>query len=179
MDFFIRIVRVLSQACGIAAAAALIAAVLVVCQMVVLRYFLNESTVWQTEFVTFAIIGATFVGSPYVLLTKGHVNVDLVPLYLGHKARFTLALLSAVAAFVFSATVAWFSAEYFYEAWDNGWITETVWALPLWIPILPMPVGMALLALQYLADILSLLTGREAPFGLEAHMRPEQGEATP
>jgi len=167
------------MACGLVAAAALVAAVLVVCQMVLFRYFLNESTVWQTEFVTFAIIGATFVGSPYVLLTRGHVNVDLVPLYLGHKGRFALALLSAVAAFAFCAILAWESWNYFYEAWDNGWITETVWALPLWIPILPMPVGIGLLALQYLADILCLLTGREAPFGLEAHMRPEQGEATP
>lgn len=166
MDLFIRAVRGLSILSGIAAAAALIAAVLVVCQMVIMRYFLGESTVWQTEFVTFAIVGATFVGSPYVLLTKGHVNVDLVPLYVGHKWRFTLALVSAVAAFIFCLVLAWQGAEYFYQAWDGGWVTETVWALPLWIPILPLPIGMGLLALQYLADMLCLVTGREAPFGM-------------
>ena len=171
MDFFIRGVRALSMACGVVAAAALIAAVLVVCQMVAFRYFLNLSTVWQTEFVTFAIVGATFVGCPYVLLTRGHVNVDLVPLYVGPKSRFALAMLSAVAAFAFSVIVAFYSAEYFYEAWDEGWVTETVWALPLWIPILPMPIGMGLLALQYLADIICLITGREAPFGIQPELQ--------
>ena len=171
MDFFIRGVRALSMACGVVAAAALIAAVLVVCQMVAFRYFLNLSTVWQTEFVTFAIVGATFVGCPYVLLTRGHVNVDLVPLYVGPKSRFALAMFSAVAAFAFSVIVAFYSAEYFYEAWDEGWVTETVWALPLWIPILPMPIGMGLLALQYLADIICLITGREAPFGIQPELQ--------
>lgn len=171
MELFIRTVRALSMVCGVVAAAALVAAVLVVCQMVMFRYFLNMSTVWQTEFVTFAIVGATFVGCPYVLLTRGHVNVDLVPLYVGHKVRFVLALLSAVAAFAFSITVAWYSAEFFYQAWDNGWVTETVWALPLWIPILPLPVGMGLLALQYLADILCLITGRDAPFGIQPELQ--------
>jgi len=171
MDLFIRSVRALSTVCGIVAAAALIAAVLVVCQMVAFRYFLNLSTVWQTEFVTFAIVGATFIGCPYVLLTKGHVNVDLVPLYIGPKSRFVLALISAIAAFAFSVTVAYYSAEHFYQAWDEGWVTETVWALPLWIPLLPMPIGMGLLALQYLADIICLLTGRDAPFGIEPELQ--------
>ena len=171
MDLFIRGVRAVSMVCGVVAAAALIAAVLVVCQMVAFRYFLNLSTVWQTEFVTFAIVGATFIGCPYVLLTRGHVNVDLVPLYIGPKSRFVLALVSAVAAFAFSVIVAYYSAEHFYQAWDGGWVTETVWALPLWIPLLPMPIGMGLLALQYLADIICLVTGRDAPFGIQPELQ--------
>ena len=59
--------------------------------MVVMRYILNESTVWQTEFTTYSIVGATLIGSPYVLLRRGHVNVDLLPLYLPHRARLALA----------------------------------------------------------------------------------------
>lgn len=47
--------------------------------MVVVRYVLGTSTIWQNEFVTFAVVAATLFGSPYVLLTKGHVNVDLLP----------------------------------------------------------------------------------------------------
>lgn len=169
MDLFIRAVRALSVVAGVAAAAALAAAVVVVCQMVVLRYFLGQSTIWQTEFVTFAVVGATFVGSPYVLLTKGHVNVDLLPLYLGHAARVALALVASVLSLAFCLVIGWFSALYLHEVWTEGWRTETVWALPLWIPILPLVVGMSLLSLQYVADILCLITGRDLPFGL----RPE------
>lgn len=169
MDLFIRAVRALSVVAGVTAAAALAAAVVVVCQMVVLRYFLGQSTIWQTEFVTFAVVGATFVGSPYVLLTKGHVNVDLLPLYLGHAGRVALALVASVLSLAFCLVIGWFSALYLHEVWIEGWRTETIWALPLWIPILPLVVGMALLSLQYVADILCLITGRDLPFGL----RPE------
>lgn len=169
MDLFIRGVRALSVIAGVTAAAALAAAVVVVCQMVVLRYFLGHSTVWQTEFVTFAVVGATFIGSPYVLLTKGHVNVDLLPLYLGHRSRVALALLASVLSLAFCLVIGWYSALYLYEVWSEGWHTETVWALPLWIPVMPLPIGMGLLSLQYVADILCLITGRDLPFGL----RPE------
>ena len=58
---------------------------LVVCQMVFVRYVLNQNTIWQTDFVTYSLIAATFIGSPYVLLTRGHVNVDVLPLYLGPR----------------------------------------------------------------------------------------------
>lgn len=167
MDLYIRSVRALSMACGVLAAAALVSAALVTCQMVVLRYIFQASTVWQTEYVTFAIVGATFVGSPYVLLTKGHVGVDLIAHYVNHGVRFALALSVSIVALGFCLLLTWTGAEYFWEAWRGGWRTETVWALPLWIPILPLPVGMAVLSLQYIADILCLLTGREAPFGIE------------
>lgn len=158
--------------CGIVAVVALLAAVAVVSQMVVMRYFLGASTVWQTEFVTFAVVAATFIGAPYVLLHRGHVNVDLVPFYVPHRARLALALFASGVSLVFCLVLAWYSWVYFDEAWTGGWTTETVWALPLWIPLLPLPIGMALLALQYVADILCLATGRDAPFG----MTPEEAE---
>ena len=40
---------------GMAAATLVGLAILVVCQMVVMRYFLNASTIWQTELVIFRV----------------------------------------------------------------------------------------------------------------------------
>ena len=60
--------------------------VVVVCQMVFVRYVLNQNTIWQTDFVTYSLVAATFVGSPFVLMTRGHVNVDVLPLYSGPRA---------------------------------------------------------------------------------------------
>ncbi len=172
LDVFVNLVRRLSQVCGVAAAVLLAAAGVVVCQMVVMRYFLNASTVWQSDFVTYAIVASTFIGAPYVLLHKGHVNVDLVPLYVKHRVRFVLALFGSLMSLTFCVVVAWYGWLYFREALVGGWRTETVWALPLWIPLLPLPVGMGLLALQYVADILCLVTGRTAPFDMD----PEEAE---
>ena len=172
MTLFIEGVRGLSRLCGIVAAILLVAAALVVCQLVFVRYVLNASAVWQHEFVTFSLIGSTFLGSPYLLLTRGHVNVDLLPIYLSGRARFALALVASAVSLAFCLILLWASVIWWHEAWAKDWHAETVWAPALWIPYLALPVGIGLLALQYVADILALLTGREAPFGL-----PESGRA--
>ena len=168
MELFIRTVRGISTVFGVVAAALVVAACLVVCDMVIERYFLKASTVWQTEFVMYSIIGATFLGSPYVLLTKGHVNIDLLPMYLGRKARLVLALIVSLASLLFCMVLAWQSGEFWYRAWAGGWRTDTVWSLPLWIPHITLPVGAGILSLQYVADIVCLVTGREMPFGLNS-----------
>ncbi|HSC99383.1 MAG TPA: TRAP transporter small permease subunit, partial [Casimicrobiaceae bacterium] len=77
LDRFARAVRAISTLCGLIAAGFLALAVVVVCHMVFVRYVLNQSTIWQTDLITYCIIAATFVGSPYVLMTRGHVNVNV------------------------------------------------------------------------------------------------------
>lgn len=172
LDLFITTVRRLSQFCGVLSALTLAAAVLVVCQMVVMRYLLNASTVWQTEFAVYSLVGATLIGSPYVLLKRGHVNVDLLPLYLPHRWRLVLAFVASLTALAFCAALTYSGAELWLDAWHGGWRTSSIWALPLWIAYAPIPLGIGLLCLQYLADLLCLATGREMPFGLEPGARP-------
>ena len=78
MKRFVSIVETLSRLCGLSSMLLIAASTLVVSQMVFMRYFLGASTVWQTEFVVYAMIASTFIGAPYVLLLKGHVSVDLL-----------------------------------------------------------------------------------------------------
>jgi TRAP-type C4-dicarboxylate transport system permease small subunit len=146
------------------AAALLLAAVAAVCHLVFVRYVLNASAIWQHEFVTFAVIGATLIGSPYVLLKRGHVNVDLLPLYLGRRGKKALALLAAVLSFFFCAVVTYYGWSFWHEAWVNDWRFSSVWAPPKWVPYAAIPLGFGLTALQYLADILAILIGRDMPF---------------
>src|ERR1043165_10256913 len=106
MQQYVRVMRLLSQLCGFVAAGLIAAGVLVVCHMVFVRYVLNHNTIWQTDFTTYCLIAATFVGSPYVLMTRGHVNVDILPHYLGPKARRRLAFASSFVTIAFGATLA-------------------------------------------------------------------------
>src|SRR3954469_18580369 len=94
MDNFIRAVTFVSRATGVIAALLIGAAVLVICDMVVERYLLNLTTVWQIDVVTYFVVAATFVGSAYVLMTRGHVNVDVLPLHVAPKTRYWLALIT-------------------------------------------------------------------------------------
>lgn len=177
MLFFLRATAAASRVCGVAAAIMVLIATLVVCEMVFVRYVLNQSTVWQTEMATYLLIGAIFIGSPYVLLTKGHVYVDPVPLWVSPPVRRVMAFAAYGISLAFCALVAWKSWVFWHEAWSNDWHSETVWGIPLWRPYLSMPVGFTLLSLQYVADILAVATRRDTPFGLSDEERPLPGLA--
>lgn len=159
MNTFLRGIDRLSQFLGYVAMALLAAAVVVVCQMIFIRYFLNASTVWQTEFVIYSIMASTFLGSPYVLLHRGHVGVDLLPTMMGGTGRFVLELIGGLISLAFCVALTYSGWIYFHEAWEGGWTTDTVWALPLWIPLLPLPVGIGVLCLQYVAELIKLTRG--------------------
>ena len=150
-------------------AAGLIAlGVIVVCEMVFVRYVLNQNTIWQTDFVTWSLVAATFIGSPCVLMTRGHVNVDLLPLYLGARKRYWLALASIVMSLAFCMLMTVLTARFWLEAWENRWVSDTMWRARLWIPYSSMPIGLTILTLQYVADLYCLVSGREPPFGIKA-----------
>ena len=156
MATYVRLVSAVSRLAGLAAIALLVAAVLVVTHMVVMRYFLNASTIWQTDFVVFAATAAVFVGAPYVLMTKGHVGVDVIETMVQPPVKRGMRYVGSLLGLTFCAVMFVASWMYFHEAWEEGWTTSSLWRLPLWIPVLPMPIGFGLLCLQYLAEILKL-----------------------
>lgn len=151
---FHRIVTTGSRWLGVLAAALLLVACIVVSLSVVTRYVFAASTVWQSEFVKYAIVAATLLGSPYVLSVGGHVGVDLFAERLGRTGRRMQTTLAGVIGLVFCGVLGFGAGKYFLEAWLNNWVTESVWAPPLWAVLAPFPVGIGWLCLQYVADLL-------------------------
>ena len=178
MSLFTRIVTLLSQAFGMFAAALTAAAVVIVCHMVFVRYVLNHNTIWQTDFVTYSLIAATFLGAPYVLLTKGHVNVDVLPIYVGPRVRFWLAVTAIGISLAFCVMMTVLTYNFWHESYENDWVSDTMWRARLWIPYGAMPVGLGLLSLQYVVDFLNLVTGREPPFGIDPNKSPAEATLT-
>jgi len=172
MQAYVNAVTALSRLCGVAAAALIAVSVAVVCQMIVLRSMLGQTVVWQSEFITYSLVAATFIGSPYVLLTRGHVNVDLIPLYLGQRARFALALAGSLLALGFCVLVLVNGVEWWLEAAEGGFVNDSLWAPKLWVPYFALPLGFGVLTLQYLADIACLVTRQALPFGMTPGGRP-------
>jgi TRAP-type C4-dicarboxylate transport system permease small subunit len=166
MDVYIRTVNYLSRVAGVVAAFLIGIAVLVICDMVIERYIFNLTTIWQIDVVTYTIVAATFVGSAYVLMTRGHVNVEILPLHVGPRTRYWLALSTSLLAVAFCVVLWVACTRYWYQAYSLGWRSDTVWRARLWIPFLSMPIGLGLLVLQYVAEVLALATGRAHPFGL-------------
>jgi len=164
-------IHALSRALGVTAAGLIALSVAVVCHMVFVRAVLGESSIWQTEFVTFALIAATFLGAPYILLTRGHVNVDVVPLMATHGARRWMHLLGGVIALGFCGVFLVAAVPWWAEAYETGLTTPSIWRARLWIPYLAVPVGLGLLCLQLIADLYLVATRRMNPFGLSPDER--------
>ncbi|MEO7941041.1 MAG: TRAP transporter small permease [Burkholderiaceae bacterium] len=168
MPLWVRAVHAASRVFGVAAVGLMLVSIGVVCQMVFVRAVLGQSSIWQTEFVIFALVAATFIGAPYILLTRGHVAVDVVPLMLGMPARRVLCVLGNLVALVFCGFFLYAAVPWWYETWLSGQTTPSLWKARVWIPYLSVPVGLTLLCLQFLADTVMVATQRVLPFGLSA-----------
>jgi TRAP-type C4-dicarboxylate transport system permease small subunit len=144
----------LSKVFAVVSVLLLIAAVLVICQMIFLRYFFRMPTIWQTDFVVYSATAAIFLGAPYVLMIGGHVGVDVFENMLTGSAKAGLRFIAKLLGLAFCAAMFVASVNYVWEAWSLGWLTSNVWQIPVWIPAVPMPIGFGLLCLQYFAEFL-------------------------
>ncbi|MGB7482471.1 TRAP transporter small permease [Castellaniella ginsengisoli] len=146
----------LSRACGVLAALLLTFAMLVVCQMILMRYVFRAPTIWQTEAVVFGATAAIFLGAPYVLMTKGHVGVDFIQMLVGARARRWMDRVGAWLGLTFCLLMTAATGLHLFEALEGGWTTPSVAAVPLWMPLAPVVFGFVLLSLQYVVEIMKL-----------------------
>lgn len=157
----------ISTVAGWFSAAMIVAGVAITCQMIFVRFVLNQSTIWQTEAVIYLIISATLIGLPYVQRLRGHVNVDLFPMVLKGETRRWMAIFTLSVSILVIGVMFFYGFELWHFAWSRGWRSDTVWGVQLWIPYLAIPVGFGLFLLQMIADLLAVILKIDAPFGLE------------
>lgn len=165
VDAYIRAVGGLSRALAVIATILLIMAMLVVCEMILIRYVFRMATIWQTDFVVFAATAAMFLGAPYVLLKGGHVGVDVIEMVVTDATRRRLKIVGSILGLIFCLIMLAATWIQFHEAWAGNWKHSSVWAPPLWIPLIALPIGFAALSLQYVAQILALLANGAVPSG--------------
>ncbi len=167
---FVRAVDRLSVGCAVFAAVCLAAAMLVVVWMVIWRAT-GHSTYWEIEFAVYLIVATVLVGSPYTLMTHGHIGVDLLGHYLGPQARRNLDRVIAVLGLLVCLYLAWKGLDLTLEALHKNERSGSAWNPPRWPFYALMPVGLGLTALQYIAEML-----REAPPPVDPGALPISGQ---
>jgi len=90
----------------------------------------------------------------------------VLPNYVGWRSRLWLSLFDSGLLLAFCVTVAVLTFQFWKEAWDHKKVSDTMWRARLKIPYASMPIGLGILTLQCIADLLSLVAGREPPFGI-------------
>jgi TRAP-type C4-dicarboxylate transport system permease small subunit len=148
-----KIIEVLSKATGYMSVVAVFASVAIIIYEVFARYIFRWPTVWEIEASVFLIIFTTFVGSAFALKNNAHIKMDMIEERLGPGARRKLALVTSVLSFAFCVVASIKGWQMWWEAYSLGWKSDSVWAPPLTIPYLFLPVGFVLMSLQYIALI--------------------------
>jgi TRAP-type C4-dicarboxylate transport system permease small subunit len=147
-----------------ACALATIGAGLVLTYSVLVRYFLHISTDWQDEMAVFLLVGATFLSAPYVQSVRGHITIEALEEVLPRALRRFRALASDIVCLAFCAFFSWQCWLLLLESIEDGRVTDSAWAPPLWIPYSLMTAGMTLLCLRFALQIAdAFLSTRETP----------------
>ena len=99
--------------------------------------------------------------------------MDVVPLMVGVPARRRAALRRlACVALAFCVLFLYAAMPWWYDDLAHRRRPPPPSGAPaLWIPYLSVPVGLALLCLQYIAEVYLVVSRRELPFGLAADDR--------
>jgi TRAP-type C4-dicarboxylate transport system permease small subunit len=147
---------------GYASALLILASVLVITYATVLRYVVGSSTVWQTELSIYFLLFAAFCGAAYGLKHGDHVGIDLVLLRLGPRTRRVVRIVAALLGFVLVTVIAVMAFGSWWETVQVDRHSGTAWNPSLILPHLIVPVGMVVLALQFLAIAVDLLHRRES-----------------
>ncbi len=170
----LRYIDRLSELAGYMSAVLILASMLIVCYGVFLRYVLGASTVWQLELSTYFLMFAAFVGGAYGLKHGDHVNLSLIVDRLPEKVRLYVRLLASVLGFVFVVIVAVIAYVLWWETTEAGRTSGTAWNVPLTYPYLIVPLGMTLIALQYLVVVVHIF--HQIISGQTSDHPPDEGE---
>lgn len=152
-----RVADRLSEIAGLVAAAALVVATFVTGWGVFVRYVLKAPTTWQTETTIYLLICVAFVGAAYGVRHNAHVGVDLLPEALPLRGRLVLHVVTVMLVLAVVAVVGWTGWNMWFQAYALDTHSASSWGPPLWVPYALLPLGMALVFFQYVAELIEVL----------------------
>ena len=139
-------------AAALVAGSATLAIVLLISYDVAMRYFLDRPQVFVDEVASFLEVLVVFGGAAYTFCAGGHVRVDLVTGRIAPAARAWLRVVTLALGVAFLGVVIWVTIQSGITAWRYGRVSA-VMLYPLWLPMLFIPAGLALMALAMLVTL--------------------------
>jgi C4-dicarboxylate transporter DctM subunit len=134
----------------------MIGGVLILCNAVfitfevVMRYIFNAPTIWVQEVTIYLTILSGFLALAYALKENAHVKVDFVSVHLRGRTALALEILAALMAILFVAVLGWEGIVMALKTFEAHEHSPTLLRVPVWIPQSFIPLGAALLLLEYL-----------------------------
>lgn len=123
---------------------------LLTCYLVVMRYIFLRPPAWIVELSEYILLYITFFGAAWLLRKNGHVNVDIVLIFLPNSWKRALnvitAVLGSISCLILTAIASWVTANNYIR----GLYSIQTLSVPKWILLAVIPLGSFLLAIQFL-----------------------------
>lgn len=137
------------------AAVILLVLLVAVCFATISRYTVNKPFAELIDLSSYALVFVAFLGAPWLMRKRGHVQIDLFISRVSPKAQKYWSAGANFAMVVIAIVLAYVAMSITINYLVNGRVMQDVMETPQWILLLPIPVGSFFLALQ------SLLNGIE------------------
>lgn len=132
-----------------------------ICCEVIARYFFHRPLTWTVEISEYLQVYITFFGAAWVLRKKGHVTLDIAVNRFGPTGKKFCRVLTDILGIVLAATLCVFSTIVAREQFLLGIPVIKSLEVPKWLVIAPIPLGMFLVAAEYLVRLLNDIRGRD------------------
>lgn len=126
---------------------------------VVLRYFFNANTTWAEEFIRFAMIWITFVGSSVCFRKGMHVGIDLLLSFTSNLVSRMIRIVVSVLALIFMVFLIKYGIDLVRFSIQTGQITPAM-EIPLFWVYLGIPIGSFLSFIHLLKITFDLLRNK-------------------
>jgi TRAP-type transport system small permease protein len=123
---------------------------LMVCVDIVFRRFGIASMPWLVEVIEYVMYGGTFLAAPWVLRQGDHVRVDLVLSSVPKQVAVRLEQLVDALGCAVSLVMSYYGVALLIDAYRANIIQFKNLAIPEWILIMPLPIGCAMLAVEFM-----------------------------
>jgi len=143
-------------------AAVIIFMTVIVCWDVTSRFFLGSGMGWTLEVVEYGLLWFTLLATAWVLKRERHVKIDIVLTRFSPKTQAFLNIITSFLTAVACLVVAWYGAEVTWEFFQTGELLPSLVMPPKFLPYLIIPVGFAVLFLQFVRRAYGYLGGWRA-----------------
>ncbi len=145
----------LNDALGVVGALILVAMLLIIAIGVLMRYTFNSPISWADQVATYGLVYVTFIGAPRVLARRGHVAVDILETSLNPLRQKMLKVFVDVVGTLYCLAFTALACRELWRVASRGAEFQDAFTLPQWVVYAVIPLGAALLSLQFFANLLA------------------------
>ena len=141
---------------------------------VIARYVFNSPTLWADEVSSYLLIAIVFLGLAPNVRQDAHIRIDVLTNLVSGRMRAALEVFAYAVGIIFSVLLLLGTWTRFANFYARGIISDSPLMTPMWLPMVPVIIGAAVLVLTmvvgFIVTTTALIAGR--PLSIEPKDTP-------